>query len=306
MPWPNWKQAGATTVVLLVAAIVLRRFDRRRAHGVAAGCQEVALVSFLYMWWRLARELPLVREAGAIHRGEQVYRLSRALHLPDELTLNHLVLHHRWLAEVAVDYYDTVHVVALITFLVWLYRWHKPDYSRWRNALCITTGFCLFIRFIRVSPPRLTPGYGFVDVALVLNKSVYGPHNAVGISDQYAAMPSIHIAWAGIVCFGILNASRSRWRVIGPIHLAMTFFAVVSTANHWYLDGIVALLLIAISLGIDVAARWLARRWRTRGGRADPRAAVAHAGVDPPGEPGDAGAGPPDAHAPDLAPMPTP
>jgi hypothetical protein len=263
MPWPDWKQAAVTTVVLLVVGVVAGRTRTRHATGIRAGAHETALVAFLYMIWRLARQLPLVQDEGAERRGVQLWHLQRRLHLPSELTMERFLLHHRWLAEVASVFYATVHVPALIGFLIWLYVRHKPAYPRWRNVLAITTAFCLFIRFIRVAPPRLLPDLGFVDVSYVLHKSVYGPPGT-GVSDQYAAMPSIHIAWAAIVCFGAWEAAPRRWRWIGPLHLTLTFLAVTATANHWWMDGIVAVALMGVAIAIDAGARRLAGRWRQR------------------------------------------
>src|SRR4051794_11387259 len=263
MPWPDWKQAAITTAVLLVVGFVVGRTRFRHSGGIRAGANEIALVAFLYMIWRLARQLPLVQDEGAKHRGVQIWHLQRRMHLPSELTMERFVLHHRWLAEAATVFYDTVHVPALIGFLIWLYVRHKPVYPRWRNVLAITTAFCLFIRFIRVAPPRLLPGLGFEDVSYILHKSVYGAPGA-GVSDQYAAMPSIHIAWASIVCFGIWEAAPKRWRWIGPVHLTLTFLAVTATANHWWLDGFVAMALMGIAMLIDTGARRAAARWRER------------------------------------------
>src|SRR4051812_16339211 len=58
MPWPSWEQAATTAVVLTLVSLIARRFTDRRAQTTAAVAQEVALVSFLYMLWRLARQLP--------------------------------------------------------------------------------------------------------------------------------------------------------------------------------------------------------------------------------------------------------
>ncbi len=254
MPWPNWKQAGIATVVLVVVGLVCRRTDRPVLKRLALAAEETALVCFLYMVWRLARQLPLLHEAGAEERGRQIFRLEHTLHLPSELAISRWTLQHRWFAEINSAFYATAHVPVLLGFLVWLYVRHRADYGRWRNALAITTGFCLFIRFIRVAPPRLLPDLGFVDVSAALHQSVYGA-TGTGVSDQYAAMPSIHIAWAALVAFGAWQASSSRWRWLGMAHLVATFSAVVSTANHWWMDGIVAIALLGISLVLDHLGR---------------------------------------------------
>ena len=262
MPWPSWEQAATASIVLIVASLALRRVDRPpQARTLAAFAQETALVSFLYMLWRLARQLPLLHEEGAIERGQWIYDVQRSMHLPSELTMERWLARHHLLAELTVQYYATVHVPGLLCFLVWLWVRHRDRYPRWRNALAITTGFCLFIRFVRVSPPRLTPGHGFWDLAAQLGHDIYGPVGT-GASDQFAAMPSIHVAWATIVAFGIWHCADSRWRVIGPLHLVLTFWAVMATANHWWLDGLVAVALVGLSLAIDAGARTVAARWR--------------------------------------------
>ncbi len=261
MPWPTWDQAGAVAAVAVVLGVACRWARSARAHRVGHACEEVALVSFLYMVWRLARQLPLVRDQGAAVRGRQVWRLEQALHLPSELAIERWVLARHWLAEACTAYYATAHVPVLIGFLVWLYVRHRSSYGRWRNALAVTTGFCLFIRFVRVAPPRLLPDLGFVDMGVVLGKSVYGPVGT-GVSDQYAAMPSIHIAWAAVVAFGAWQATRTRWRWLGMAHLGLSFLAVVATANHWWMDGIVALVLLGVGLLLDRTARTLVARSR--------------------------------------------
>ncbi|MCU1369641.1 MAG: inositol phosphorylceramide synthase [Ilumatobacteraceae bacterium] len=263
MPWPTWQEAATAAVVLTVLSLALRRVDRRDARVVAAFAQEVALISFLYMLWRLARQLPLLHEEGAIERGQWIFDFQRAIHLPSELSMEQWLVKHHWLAELTVDYYATVHVPGLLCFLVWLWVRHRDQYPRWRNALAITTGFCLFIRFVRVSPPRLTPGHGFWDLSAQLGRDIYGPVGT-GASDQFAAMPSIHIAWACIVAFGIWHCANSRWRFIGPLHLVLTFWAVMATANHWWLDGLVAVGLVVLALFIDDGARKVAAAWRAR------------------------------------------
>lgn len=253
-------------VVLGVVAVAARRSGIARLSGVSALAQEVALISGLYMLWRLARQLPLTHEEGAYDRGRQIWDLQRFLHLPSELTMERIAIDHRWLGELTVTYYATLHVPGLLIFLVWLWVRHRDRFPRWRNVLALTTGFCLFIRFIRVAPPRLMPELGFVDLPALLGRDIYGPVGT-GASDQFAAMPSIHIAWAVIVAFGALEVSSSKWRWIGMVHLVLTFWAVMATANHWWMDGLVAIALVGASMAIDTSVR---RRFSRLGAHTDP------------------------------------
>ncbi len=260
MPWPSWEQAAWAAVVLGVVAVVARRASAAWIRGVGAFAQETALISFLYMVWRLARQLPLVQEDGAYDRGRQIWELQRTLHLPSELTMERWAMANDGFANLTVTYYATLHVPSLLLFLLWVWVSHREAFGRWRNTLALTTGFCLFIRFVRVAPPRLMPEYGFVDLPAKLGRDIYGPVGT-GASDQFAAMPSIHVAWAAIVGIGIFTLAKSRWRWIGPFHLAATFWAVMATANHWWLDGIVGVALVGLSWWIDDRVRrWVAAR----------------------------------------------
>ncbi|MEI7966443.1 MAG: phosphatase PAP2 family protein, partial [Actinomycetota bacterium] len=80
--------------------------------------------------------------------------------------------------------------------------------------------------------------------------SVYGSVGT-GVSDQFAAMPSIHVGWAALVSFGIVAASTSKWRWTFMAHLVLTIFAVTATGNHWWFDSIAAVALLVVALRID-------------------------------------------------------
>jgi PAP2 superfamily len=262
MDWPTWDQAAIAATICGLAAIVLRRTRPTPLRvGVMSATQEFALVASLYSIWRLARVLPLAQSGGAIDRARQIDRWQHALHIPSELSLQHFVLRYEWLARFANAYYAIAHVPALIAFLVWLFVCHRDMYPRWRNSLAILTAFCVVIRFIRVAPPRFLPDLGYIDLATRFGLSVYGPVGT-GVSDQFAAMPSIHVGWAAVVSFGIVSVSTSRWRWLFVLHLVLTVLAVSATGNHWWLDGIVAIVLLLIAIVLDNGVRRLVRSRR--------------------------------------------
>ncbi|MFT4262345.1 MAG: phosphatase PAP2 family protein [Nocardioides sp.] len=268
LPWPSWDQAAIACATAAAAALAVRRLRPSRGRQTAvAALLEFALVSGLYSIWRIARQLPFTHEAGAIERGAWIDRFQHRLHLPSELGLQQFAIQHEWLARFANAYYATVHVPALLTFLVWTWIWHRDRYPHWRNGLVYVTLGCLVIRFLRVAPPRFIPGLHFVDLSDRLGFRVYGDPG-FGVSDQYAAMPSIHVAWAAVVAFGVLACTAgTRWRWVGWIaflHLPITFYVVAATGNHWWLDGIVAVLLLWAGLAFDTWWRRRTARQRDR------------------------------------------
>lgn len=82
---------------------------------------------------------------------------------------------------------------------------------------------------------------GLIDTAQVYGPSVYAatPDNDA-MANQFAAMPSLHFGWALMVAIGLIAATRGRLRWLWLLHPLVTLLVVVGTANHYWLDTIVA------------------------------------------------------------------
>ncbi|MHB1138907.1 MAG: phosphatase PAP2 family protein [Microthrixaceae bacterium] len=270
MAWPTWNEAAIAAVLALALAWVLRRqlSDQRWSAALVPAANEFALVAGLYSIWRIARELPLDREQGAIERAYRIVDAEQSLRLPSELAMQQFVLAHDWLARLTNSYYALLHVPALLIFLVWLFVRHRDQYPHWRNGLVLLTACCLVIRFVRVAPPRFLPDLGYIDLATRYGLDLYGPVGT-GISDQFAAMPSIHVGWAAVVSFGVFMVTTSVWRWLVLLHVVVTCFVVAASGNHWWLDGLVAIALLLGCLALDTQVR--RRRSRRRDQRRSAR-----------------------------------
>lgn len=256
MKWPTWEQAAIAAVLSGVVALVLRR--RRsldhRGQFTEQLTVEFALISALYAVWRVARKLPLAQDDGAIERARSIVDFQEAIFLPTELSLQQFILRNDWLGWPTTLYYAVLHVPALVAFLVWLFAFHRPHFAHWRNGLVFLTGMCLVIRFWRVAPPRFLADLGYEDLSERFGPSIYGPVGT-GVSDQFAAMPSIHVGWAAVVSLGIFALSTSRWRWLFLLHMIITIIVVSASGNHWWLDGIVAIGLLVAGLWLDTFVR---------------------------------------------------
>ena len=255
MPWPTWQEAATAALVSALVVLMLRRFRPSRVTmALIPAAWEFSFVAALYTLWRLARKLPIAHEAGALERARQIAVWQDRVFLPSEATIQKWVIERDAVAWFTSVYYATVHVPALIVFLIWMWVRHREHYHTWRTALAILTGFCLVVRFLRVAPPRFLPEYGFVDLSNRIGISVYGPVGT-GISDQFAAMPSIHVAWAAIVSFGVFAVSPSRWRWVVLSHVFITVWVVAATGHHWWADGIVAVVFMVVGLWMNRLGR---------------------------------------------------
>ncbi|HVF13827.1 MAG TPA: phosphatase PAP2 family protein, partial [Acidimicrobiales bacterium] len=166
-------------------------------------------------------------------------------------------------------FYGTFHFGVTIFALVFLFRRFPARYRRWRNTLAATTALALIgFATYPLMPPRLLPAsYGYVDTLRTYGSLWSFDSGAMSkISNQYAAMPSLHFAWAMWSTLVLVPALRSWWaKAAAALYPAFTLFAIVVTANHFVLDavgGVVALGVGAV-IGFALGAR-LERRTADR------------------------------------------
>ncbi|MGQ0617367.1 MAG: phosphatase PAP2 family protein [Acidimicrobiia bacterium] len=188
---------------------------------------------------------------------------------------------HGWIQAWNV-FYGTAHFIVTAGTLVWVFLRAPGRYSRLRNTLTFSTLLAL-IGFASFSlmPPRLldepperfgpptaqvTEDFAYVDtLATYPTFWSFDSGGLKSISNQYAAMPSLHIAWSTWSATALWPLVRRRWlRALVALHPLATFFCIIVTANHYWLDAAAGLLTLAG--GYLVAAR-LAAWHRARGRR---------------------------------------
>jgi hypothetical protein len=252
----TWRQAAAAAVALAVVTVVLGLTSRPRLTSVSVVTRETALVLGLFALWQYAGSFSLLGPGGAIGRARWIWHLERALHLPSETAIQRFFLPHPLFIEFFNLYYLSLHFPVLIACLVWLFVWHRGSYGRWRTTLVAFTGISLLVQLIPVAPPRMLPITGLVDTAVVYHQSVYS--TASGFDpDQLSAMPSVHIGWALLVAIAVITTARTRWRWLIVLYPVMTTLAVIVTANHFWLDGIAAAVILVAVLALQRLARRL-------------------------------------------------
>jgi hypothetical protein len=246
---PSLQLSIVLMIVLGVAAVALR-YGAPQLETARSFAREFAVVMGLQALWQYVGREVRTRSAGAFERAGDIERFERRVHLPNELTIQHWAIAHEWLVQAMNVYYATVHLDGTFVFLFWVWWKHRSAFRRLRNTLVTATLTCLLLQMIPVAPPRLLPG--FVDTGLAYGESVYGPY-ATGLATQLTAMPSLHIGWAFIVAWYLTELGRGPWKALGWVHLAVTFLVIVATANHWWLDGLVAIAVVLVILALQKA-----------------------------------------------------
>jgi hypothetical protein len=220
----------------------------RRRHAVRPFLLGELLVVFLLLEvYDYIKSLESVRMTSALHHGWDVFNLEQTLHINVELSANHWLVHHHSISTLLVWWYQYSHISGTMAVLTCCYLWFPQMYRSARNSLLITNvvGLTVFVLY-PVMPPRLLPGTGFVDS--VAEAGFGSNHGGPVEPAQFAAMPSLHLAWAlwvAIVAFAMLRGKPQRgWVFIYP---ALTTVAVIATGNHYVLDVVagVSLTLVA-------------------------------------------------------------
>ncbi|MFJ2826474.1 bifunctional glycosyltransferase 87/phosphatase PAP2 family protein [Streptomyces sp. NPDC087263] len=236
------------------------RFERvpllpswRRALTRPSLLLELLLIRVFYAAYASVRLAAGGGRPAAEEHGHQIHSLEKALFIDVEHTVNHAVAGIPWLVNFFNFYYTSFHFVVPLTILGVLYARRPADYRWARSTLGLGTLLALFGFWLYpLAPPRLMPGLGFIDTVhgtQDLDNPDFGALTAV--TNQYAAMPSLHFGWAlwcGII---IVVMAPKRWmKALGLLHPLFTLSAIVATGNHWVLDAVGGALVIGAGFGL--------------------------------------------------------
>ncbi|MBS1846747.1 MAG: phosphatase PAP2 family protein [Actinobacteria bacterium] len=188
-------------------------------------------------------------------------------------------------------YYGSFHFLVPIAILIWLFRRFPQDYAVWRNALVMTTllalvGFAAF----SLMPPRLLDFHGefggcslpahYVlanprlacrQFGLVDTLATYGGLWSFGntamahVSNQFAAMPSLHIGWSTWCAVVVAPRARRRWvKVLVIAYPFATLTCILVTANHYWLDAAGGVLTVAVGSLLGWQLALVVHNWADR------------------------------------------
>ena len=249
--WLPYENAFQIAAALLVLVVVLHRSPRRWATITVSTGKELVVVMVLYGLWQYIRELAITRTNGAIENARSLWDLEQRLHLPSEVALQRVFIDNRPVMQFLNVYYGGAHVPAAGALLIWLFWRHRKRYAHVRTTFALTIAGCLTIQaLVPMAPPRFLPELGFVDAGLKYGLSVYGQGGS-GVSNELAAMPSLHVAWAVLVGVAVLAISTSGWRWLALLHPVLTMASITITANHWWLDGVVASMVLFVAWALQ-------------------------------------------------------
>ncbi|MFD9971506.1 phosphatase PAP2 family protein [Streptomyces sp. NPDC059017] len=217
---------------------------------------EILLIAVSYWTYSLIRNAVPEQKAQALRNADWIWEAEKALGIAVEQTVNHAANSVTWLIVTMNYYYATLHFIVTIGVLVWLYRRHPGRYAPTRLVLFATTGVALVGYYLYpLAPPRLMNGQDFIDTVLVHHTwGSMASGNLKTMSNQYAAMPSMHIGWSLWCGLTIFVLAKAPWgKILGLLYPTLTLIVIVATANHFWLDAVGGLLCLGFGYGLSYA-----------------------------------------------------
>lgn len=230
-----------------------------------------------------------VEPAVAAKNADRIIDIQRTIGLYFEPDLQALFIDWTWFIQFWNLFYGVFHFLVTFGALIWMYRCFPDRYRFWRRTGLVATvsaliGFAVF----PLMPPRLLGSCGdygacraddpFVDTVLEVG-GLWSFESAGfdAISNQYAAMPSLHIGWAFWCALLLVPRLQRGWaKVLAALYPVLTLFAIVVTANHYWIDGVGGVAVVALGY-------WISTRWEA--------AVAARTGITPKPDPGASVAG---------------
>jgi len=215
--------------------------------------RELLIIGVVYGLYTVIQRHINVSPVPAMRNSTGILDLERQLGIAIEPSLNHFLVGYPWLAVAANCWYILMHEIATPAVIFWIFRWHRDRYPYARFMLAVPTliGFTLFY-VVPVAPPRLLPASGEVDtLSRFASPGSYGDGAMAHTAAQFAAFPSLHIAWS-LWCGAMICWLVRRWyvRVLAVCYPCTTALVVLVTGNHYIVDiiGGITVFVFGVSL----------------------------------------------------------
>ncbi|MYW65993.1 PAP2 family protein [Streptomyces sp. SID8379] len=218
---------------------------------------ELPLLLLVYGAYTAGRLLARGDVSTAVDHGLAILKAEKVVRLNLEHPLNRLFTREAWIGVPADFWYASLHYVVTPAVLIWLFRRRALLYRTARTWLMTSTMIGLIgFTLLPTCPPRLlTAGHGFVDT--MAQYSSYGwwggaasaPKGMGGMTNQYAAMPSLHVGWALWCGIMLWRHGGSRWaKAAGVAYPLITTIVVMGTANHYFFDALAGVAVMGVGL----------------------------------------------------------
>ena len=237
----------------------LSAIGSRLPQGWGDAGRQLGILVGVDVAYELVRGIADGQRAEAIAHGQQVIDLERSTHTLFEPGMQAFFLPAHWLIDLANQLYLNAQFSIALGFLVWLYLFRNESYYFVRNMFVVSMCLAL-VGYIGypTAPPRMFESQGFVDTITQFSSVNHDSTLAKVFINPYAAVPSMHCAFAAMI--GVTGARVCRhwwsktWWACWPLLIG---WVVIVTGNHYWVDWALGWMVAVVAALI--ASRVLAR-----------------------------------------------
>lgn len=224
------------------------------------GAIELTMLAVLYVGYSASRLLASNDFQAARGRAVEILNFEKAWRIAVENPLNDFFARDDLIGLFGSFWYATTHYLVTAAVLIWLYRRSATQYVTARRALVVATIIGLaFYLLVPTAPPRLIGG-SYVDIlsqhaqAGWWGADASAPRGLGGMTNELAAMPSLHAGWALWVALVLIRAQvREVFQHMAILYAVITAIVIVGTANHWVLDVVVGWMVVGAGFALVMA-----------------------------------------------------
>src|ERR1700754_4774507 len=206
-------------------------------NGALDLVRQIVLFCGAYWLYRLARGLVYDQTIAAFDHARDIVQLERSMHLFIEQSVQSWAIRTEFLEDAASWMYLNSHFVVTTCTLAFIYLFRNEHFYFVRNMFMVAMGLAL-VGYVAypTAPPRMLPELGFIDTVSDFT-GVSSDASVNALFNPYAAVPSMHVAFALMLALPMIRMARRMWvKALWTVYAPVVTLVVVVTGNHWVLD----------------------------------------------------------------------
>jgi hypothetical protein len=216
-------------------------------HGPLDLLRQFALFAAAYMLYRLVRGLVDGRAAVAFDNARDLVAFEQSLDLFVEPAVHAWASGQAWVIDTTSWLYVNSHFTLTFATLAYIYLRRNRSFYFVRNMFMVSMAIALVgYAVFPTAPPRFMREWGFRDSVAELTGNA--TNTADVLYNAYAAVPSMHVAFALMIGLAMARMVRRGWaKALWCAYPGLVTFVVVATANHWWMDAFLGALTAAVA-----------------------------------------------------------
>jgi len=207
-----------------------------------------------YAAYDISRAVVVGREAVAMANGLFFMNLEKAMGIFWEPWVQGRVSAFPPLMDFLVWSYGALHLPLIMATTVWIFTQRRSRWTQFRNWFLAMNFMALLLYFLLpTAPPRMIFTSGIADIGYLQGTRTSIFENGL-LANPFAAMPSLHFAYALFVALALFMLARRTWlRWGGFAYPALVLLGIVATGNHFIVDAGGSLLIVLAAYVLAVS-----------------------------------------------------